>query len=315
MRTPKASTVFATTALVGVGLLTGCSAQSSAAACDPAFGSGALSEHISVLGEFGTDPTVNIDESFTYGGAQAHIVDRAEDRRNAITEPSVVSANYMIVESGTNNVMASSESFSNGQGNDLFPVIPGADQSVFPAGLECAAPGDRVVLTLSPEEVAAINGGQAAEAAAFAIIVDVHDVQPIEVEGKARTLPAGFPGVIRDESGQPGVIATPSDPPAQMRSAVRIEGSGPEITDESFVVGNIMQVTWNGWRDSGTSMVREPLMNTYATGPLEIGTTETAQQEIREALNGFTVGSQVVVIVPDDEHDATVWVVDILSGA
>src|SRR5699024_10625554 len=99
---------------------------------------------------------------------------------------------------------------------------------------------------------------------------------------------------------QPGVIATPNDPPSETRAAVRIEGSGPEVTDESFVVGNMMQVTWNGWRQQGSGMVREPLMNTYPTGPLEIGTTESAQQEIREALNGFTVGSQVVVIVPDE---------------
>ena len=316
MRTSHTSTVFATAALTGVALLTGCSAQASADACEPTFRSGALSEHVSVLGEFGTEPTVNIDESFTYGGAQAQIIHRAADRSEAITGPSVVSLNYMIVESGTNEVMASSASFSNGVGNDLVPVNPGPDQSVFPGGLECAAPGDRVVLTLAPEEVAAITGTHpSASSTAYAFVVDVHDVQPVALDGKARVLPAGFPGVVRDDTGQPGVIATPNDPPSETRAAASIEGDGPEITEDSFVVGNVLQVTWDGWRQTGNQLVREPIRNTFPTGPVEIGAAEGAQLDMREALNGFTVGSEVVVITPDEEYGATVWVVDILSGS
>lgn len=319
MRTSSASIALATTVLVGAGLLTGCSAQQLTAGdvCESPFNAGALSKNISVLGEFGSDPVVNIPDDIEFNGAQAHTVHRAEDRSNAITEPSLVSINYAIVESSTNEIMAQSESFANGKGSDTLPVIPGAGQNIFPGGLQCAAPGDRVVLTLSPAESQQLSAGINPEGdSAFAIVVDVHHVQPITPQGTTKNLPAGFPGVITDETGQPGVIATPNEAPSDTRAAVRIEGSGEVITDESFLVANMLQVSWQGWRQDGTNrQVREPFLNTYtSSGPIEVGDGQNSSHPIREALNGYTVGSQVVVIVPDEEYDAMVYVVDILSA-
>lgn len=315
MRSSQASVAVMATALVGFGLLTGCAQQSIVDTCTPTYGSGAVSENVTVLGTFGTEPTVSIAEGFTYNSAQAHFLEKAEDRTNAVTSPALVSINYMIVASGTNEVIAQSSSFSNGQGNDVVAVSPGSQQSVFPAGLECAAPGDRLVLTLSPEEVFAITGvANSEEQPAYAIVVDVHNVQPMSVDGRVQTLPAGFPSIVVNEHGQPGVVSTPNDPPTDTRAATRIMGDGAVITDDTYVVANVLQVSWDGWRTSGNRQTREPIMNTFTSGPVDLGSTEAAQYSIREALTGFTVGSQVVVIVPDEQHGAVVSVVDILAG-
>lgn len=315
MRSSQAPLAVVATALVGIGLLTGCSQQTAADACTPTYGSGALSENVTVLGTFGTEPTVSIAEGFTYSSAQAHFVEKAEDRTQAITNPALVSINYMIVASGTNEVIAQSSTFANGQGNDVVAVAPGAQESVFPAGLECAAPGDRLVLTLSPEEVFALTGGASSEEqAAYAIVVDVHDVQPMSVEGRTQTLPAGFPGIVVNEYGQPGVVSTPNEAPTETRAATRIKGDGAVITDETYVVANVLQVSWDGWRATGNRQAREPIMNTFTSGPVDLGSTDAAQYAVREALTGFTVGSQVVVIMPDDQHGAVVSVIDILAG-
>lgn len=320
MRTTKAQIALAGAALLGAGLLTGCSQQASAAeTCEAPYASGALSKNVSVLGDFGSDPVVNVPEGFTYSSAQSYTVHKAKNRENAVTEPSFVSLNYAVFEAGNPEPLMKSQSFTDDRGYELMAVVPDAEQAVLPGGLICAAPGDRVVLTLSPEEAEMLSGGQTGQAgnpdAAYAVLVDVHDVQPIALDGKAKDLPAGFPGVVSNADGQPGVIATPAEAPTEVRKATRIESDGDEITAETSAVVNMMQVTWDGWRDEGGSRTRTPLVNTFAEqGPVEIGSEAQNQEPVRAALTGAKVGSQVVVIVPDDEYGATIYVVDILSG-
>ena len=306
MRINTRTLAITATLLVAGGALTGCTQASEAAdACVSPFASGALSKNVTVLGGFGEEPVVTIPQGFSFSDAQAHTVVRAEDRSHAITDRSVAMVNYALVESATGAVLESSQDFTNGQGNDIVLVAPGAEQGVFPGALECAAPGDRLVLTLSSDEAAMYSASLGAPAdTALAVLVDVHSVQPVALQGATKQLPSGFPGVVVDETGQPGVVTAPGNTPTTTRVATRIEGEGQQIDAEDLLIGNILQVSWTG----------DLIENTHVTSPTWLGSEQSGDVPFREHLTGATVGSQVVVITPDDVHGAVVYIVDVLAA-
>lgn len=308
MRTTTASLATACAALLGAGLLTGCSQTTTHESdCEAPFSSGALSKTVQVLGEFGTSPDVTFPDSVSYEGAQAYIAHRADNRSEEITERSIVTLNYKLIESSTGTVLDESDSFTDGRGHDMVQVDPDAEQSVFPGGLLCAAPGDRVILTLSPEEAESFAGtidSDEDEQLALIVVTDIHDVRPINNPGKAVNLPSGFPGVVTDDEGQPGIVTAPGAAPTTTRVAERIKGDGEEITAESTLVGNVLSVTWDG----------RLLENSYAEIPQFLGNAENTDTPVRAHLNGARVGSQVVVITPDEEGSAVISVVDILAA-
>lgn len=292
--------------LVAGGALTGCTQASEAAdTCVSPFSSGALSQNITVLGGFEEEPVVTIPQGFSFADAQAHTVVRADDRSQTITERSVAMVNYALVESATGTVLESSADFTNGQGNDIVLVDPEAEQGVFPGALACAAPGDRLVLTLSSDEAAMYSASIGAPAdTALAVLVDVHSVQPVALQGSTKQLPSGFPGVVVDETGQPGVVTAPGNEPQTTRIATRVEGEGAQISADDLLIGNVLQVSWAG----------DLIENTHTTSPTWLGSEDSDDAPFREYLTGVTIGSQVVIIAPDEAHGAVIYVVDVLAA-
>lgn len=320
MRTTSAQIALAATALVTAGLLTGCTQEASSASddsCVTSLSSGALSKGVTVLGEFGTTPEVQVPTDISYTGAQRYAAHTADDRGRSVTEASAVTLSFALYASGETEAISSSGPFESPANAVTVPFDPEVEQGALVDALQCAAPGDRLVITLSADEVEAMTGGMmSADDVAIAAVVDVRSVQPMVLDGAAKELPAGFPAVVTNEQGQPGVIATPAEAPTAPRSATRITGDGDTVTAEQVVHANILQVTWDGWRqDSGAGQVRLPFMNTRSgQGSMDIGPEATDPSAVRTALTGQTVGSQVVVLEPNDQYGAMVYVVDILAA-
>lgn len=306
MRIRTAPVVVAAIALLATGSLTACSQPATTNACEPTLESGALSKNVTVLGGFGTEPTISIPNDITVPSAQVTTIDAAEDRSGQITEPSVVSMNYALYESSSGGVLEQSEDFTSGQGGDFIPVLDEPGQGSIPDGLLCAAPGDRLVVVFSPEESEMISGSIGAPADTSIIgVVDVHAVTPYNLPGRAKVLPTGFPGVVTNNEGRPGVVVAPGQAPSKTRVATRIEGPGASISEEDRVIANVLTVDWNG----------TPLSNTWDSTPTMLINGEDGNNHpVREHLNGQAVGSQVVVITPDAEGTTTVNVVDILAA-
>lgn len=298
-------TPLAVTAILGGVVLTGCSQATAAERCEPALTSGALSENIRVVGGFDSSPGVEIPEDITFANPQVTITDRAEVRERVVDEPAVVTVNYALFESNSGTIIEQSEGFTTGAGTSFVPVRPGEPQGAFLDALECTAPGDRVIAVLSPEEALAISGSIGAPPeTALAILIDVHAVQPMKVQGTPKALPFGFPGVVVNEEGQPGVVATPEPAPSSTRVAVRIEGDGPSVQASDNVVANSLAVSWEG----------RIVDNAWANGPAFIGNEDNPNNPVREHLTGLNVGSQVIVLVPTEDGSATIHVVDILAA-
>ena len=289
--------------------LTGCSAQhSQASECSAQLSPGVLSNNVTVLGEFGTAPEVSIPEDVEISDTQRTIVGEAEDRSRLADEDSLVSVNMAFFDAATGDQLYASPVFS-GQGTSPEFLMVSEDMSnPLSEGVRCAAAGDRVVLALSPDDGAEIStqlGGTAG--AAVVAVVDVVATSPLAASGPVQGLPSGYPAVVTNEEGRPGVVLPPRAAPEGISSATRILGDGAEVTAEQNVVGQVLSVGWNG----------EQRTNTWESGLLALGTEEQMEQSgytFRGELTGKTVGSQVVVI-DNSTGDPQVVVVDILGAS
>ena len=288
--------------------LTGCSAQQAAQAdCDPAYAPGSLSDGVTVLGEFGELPEVKIPEDAKISKAQRTVVSEAEDRGTLAVDQSLVSVNMTFFDSATGDQLYASPALQNAGQSPEFLLLSKDQENPLSAAAECAAPGDRVVLALDPEQssqlVAQLGGEQGSSLVG---VIDVVDARPLAAQGPARGLPNGFPAVVTNDDGRPGLVLPPSDAPAGTTAATRIQGDGEKVAADDNVIGQVLTVGWDG-------QVRQ---NTWESGLIALGTEEQVSQSgftFRTELTGQKVGSQIVVVENVEGGSPQVSVVDILG--
>lgn len=292
----------AAAALVVAGL-TSCTAASSAAdSCVAPLSPGALSESVTVTGLGSGTPKVSIDDAAEILNSQRSFVERAEDRGTLATEGTIIAANIAYYDSISGELIEASESFGTGVAGELF--LATEEGSPVLQGVMCSAAGDVVAIAL-PADISA--GTVATAGASLVVVAEIVDVFPSAATGASRTLPSGFPSVVTDENGRVGVVLPPQEAASEVRAAARIEGTGATVEADSMVIGNVLTVGWDG----------STLKNTWESSPENFGTEEQIAQSgatFREALTGFPVGSQVVIIEPGD-GSPKVSVVDILAIA
>ncbi|MBO2989968.1 peptidylprolyl isomerase [Leucobacter tardus] len=297
--------------------VTGCSASGSAANdCDASFGPGAMSSSVEVTGGAGEGPRVQVPEGLTAEQSQRSLItdDGADgDRGDArvADDDTLVAVNLALFESGTGSELLSSPTWDADRGASFVLMDPEMENPLAES-LRCAVAGDRVVAAFNPEDSALLAGqGTIAEGESIVGVIDVVTVDDLVASGKTRNLPSGFPAVVTDESGRPGVVLPPRPAPDGSRSADRIVGDGPEVEADDAVIAQVLAVGWNGTVD--------PQNNSWDTmagqgGPKPIGTEDdiaASGATYRAELTGHTVGSQVVIV--EGGENARVVVVDIVS--
>ncbi len=295
----RALSLTACLAVLGAGALVGCTPAQHVDTCLAPLGTGALSDSVSISGDSADSLEVTLREGSTALNAQRSIVNPASDRTSLVTEGSIVGANIAYVDSASGELLEVSPTFGTDTGDALF--LATAQHSGIVAGTLCAAVGDTVAVALSAEESAAMG----IRDGSLVAVVEIVSVNEPRATGAHRLLPSGFPAVTTNADGQPGIVLPPQQAPKSVRSAVRIEGTGPRVQADQAVIGNVLSVSWTG----------AELKNTWPLGPQSFGTEEQAEQadaSFRAELTGYPVGSQVVVIEPGD-GGATVSVVDILA--
>lgn len=300
------ATAVATLLIAG---LTGCGAQQSQASdCAAQLSPGVLSNNVTVLGEFGTVPEVSIPKDIEISDTQRTIVAEAEDRTRVADEDSLVSVNMAFFDAASGKQLYASPAFSGAGTSPEFLMVSEDMANPLSEGVRCAAAGDRVVLALSPADGADIAAqlGGTAESAVVAV-VDVVATSPLAASGPVRGLPSGYPAVVTNDEGRPGIVLPPREAPKGISSATRIAGDGAEVSAENNVVGQVLSVGWDG----------EQRTNTWESGLVALGTEEQMAQSgytFRGELTGKTVGSQVVII-DNSTGDPQVVVVDILGAS
>ncbi|MWB97829.1 FKBP-type peptidyl-prolyl cis-trans isomerase [Agromyces seonyuensis] len=307
--------LIATGGLIAVAL-TGC-----AAPAEPQATSGATVDAVHVSGEFGETPDVEFPTPLTAQDTQCREVIEGE---GDYLSPGQFLELGLYWANGTTGEVIATAGFDDEQTQVLTPSA-----STTPAplveGLSCARDGSRVVVTTTAEEFYGPDRGNDAQGIApgdtLVFVMDVIKAYPDRADGAVRLSRDGFPAVVLDGDGRPGVTVPSSGPFEDLEVETLKQGSGATVEDGDLVVVNFTGVLWDDntvfdttWKDEGTS----PTVWSVGEG----GNIPTG---LSDALIGKTVGSQVVVVVPPDQGygssgsgeipaDATlVYVVDILG--
>lgn len=205
---------------------------------------------------------------------------------------------------------------------DLSRVYPVSQWSQnfpgFEEALQCATEGSRIAVALAPDDVeaeSAANLGLAEGDSAVAVI-DVRKVYLPAANGQDQFNSSnGLPTVVRAPDGRPGLIIPGGTPPEDIQIQTIKKGAGAEVTGDQPVRVHYTGVVW------GES---EAFDTTWDTQPasMELGSVVPG---FAQALEGQTVGSQVLVVIPPElgygdqaqgaipANSTLVFVIDILG--
>jgi peptidylprolyl isomerase len=279
--------------LLSVGLaaitLTACSSPTES--CEPEASSGRISDVITASGDFGTAPTVDAPR-----GLNASITERStliEGDGDVVLENELVVLDYTLLNGRTGEVV--NQSAYDAEAPTIFApanLLPGMAK-----GLVCATAGSRVAVAMSPEDAFGPSGGNPQ----FGIeeddtILAVMDVRRSYL-AKANGFPVpvttpGLPSVVTAADGTPGLTIPTNDPPADLRKATLLQGSGETVEE-----GDLVTVQYTGalWDE------RTIFDSSWDRGTPAQFTTDQVVPGFAEALVGAQVGSQVVVVIPPSE--------------
>lgn len=281
-----------------VGGLAGCSVSHTAGnACTPQLVAGSSSNSVVVLGAFGETPQVTPVEGPLE--TQRTIVTEAADRSVIVHEGDTATVDIQLLDAATGEVLFENPGMS-GAGSHQFFSVTETQSSPITEAIRCAAPGERIVLTV--DQQLAEQFGLTVGSPAIAVI-DVIETRAQRADGLARGLPNGYPAVVTNDQGWPGVVLPPTNAPAGTTSAVRVKGDGDIVDAADAVQVQALGVGWDG-------NVR---VNTWESGVAATLGPDEGADPLRVELTGVPVGSQVVVVT-DASGSPEVYVLDIVAA-
>lgn len=298
-------------AALSVVLLAGCASASPGASpspsgsaagdlCSSAVPSGSASQAIEVEGETGAPATATFTAPLDITSAERTVL--VEGDGDPIADGDLVTYGVTIFDATTGE-----QSAVEGYDPEILPVAvsvgSGADQF-----FGCATIGSRIVMAL-PQT-------QGSTAAVW--VLDVLGTTPKTAWGEDQPATAGFPTVELAEDGAPTItIPEGEDAPTETQIAVLKKGDGATVNPGDTV---LVQYTGVLWPD-GTVFD-----SSWESGaPAQFATTGVVTG-FKKALEGQTVGSQVIAVIPPAEGygdtaqgeipagSTLVFVVDILAA-
>ena len=284
-RIPAALAVIGLTALA----LVGCSANQPPT-CDRVSSTGNVADLVSVTGEAGTAPDVEVSLPF-----RTESVEYADVTRGGgvtlIDENQGFALGFTIID-GTTGEQLIREGYDSLTAVTTIArwdnLIPG-----FRDALMCATDGSRIVVGLSSGDFADGVAAQIglAEGDSAVAVLDLRQVYLSAADGADQFNESrGLPTVVRAPDGRPGVLLPDAAPPADTVVQVVKKGDGDVVAAGDTVGVNLMQVDWQN---------RTVTENSWGSGPARVIATSGANA-LTDALIGQTVGSQVLIVTPTD---------------
>lgn len=288
-------------------LLAGCTGQTDAPSLDESVSpvdlcalaapSGAASESVLADGDVGGLQTATFPAPLSVPSLERTVVTEGDGER--LTSESLVGYAMTVFDAATGAVVQS-------QGHDASSMpVPAASVAQF---LGCATVGSRIAVAAPATD----------EQDATVWVLDVLDARPGRATGSDQPPVEGMPTVDLDDHGAPTIAVPDTDPPAETEIAVLKEGDGRTVAAGDDVTLHYTGVRWSD---------NEVFDSSWAKSAPTVLTTTDAIPGYRLALEGRTVGSQVLVVIPPSEaygegeindEDLTgetlVFVVDILGS-
>lgn len=308
LRPFTALTAAAVTAL----LLAGCAGPGEASptptptsTCAFDLPTGAASEAITVSGT-APDLTVEIPDGLEITELQRTVLSEGEGPE--LHTGSFVTGSYQIIDAATGEPIVNSKDLS-ADGTGQVPMLLDPQQySVFAAALECLPLGSRTVLT--------IPGTAFGEGGTSVVVAAEATGEPsLRATGAPQPAVAGMPTVALSDTGAPTITLPGGDAPTDVQLATLALGDGPTVASGDTVFVQYTGVKWSDGSVFDSSWDRGSPAAFATTGVVE---------GFQKALEGQTVGSQMLVVVPpafgygaseesELKDETLVFVVDILG--
>lgn len=307
--------------------LTACSTGTTSASvkgCTPTK-SGDASAAVTVSKNFGKTPTVKVKAPIESAKSTERTV--ITNGKGAVASAGKkVTADFVIYNGTTGKKLTST-------GFDGQPVAFTMDAKKFLPGLvktlECSQVGTRVVGVIPPSDAFSSTGSTDLGIGAKDEMVFVADVKTVtaappaalkSAKGTAEAAQAGFPAAKFSSKGLPTITIPKTTQPSKFEEEVLIKGTGTKVPANSDVIVNYQLVLWR----TGKVVAGN---DTYASGSPATFNTGQVVPGFKKALEGQTVGSRVLVVIPPADGygptgsadagikgtDDLVFVVDILG--
>lgn len=292
------------TALLAAGLV-GCSATADPTTCNPTTQHADALSAVEVRGSTTAEPQLQIRTPFHVSQTSSDVLEWGDG--TPITSTDQLAVLDITLASGETGEPLIATSYD-GDTSRVFAVsefltgLPG-----LAAALECMPEGTRLVVGLTPDDLdpaAAASIGLGPDDSTVAV-VDVRKVYLPRANGAEQFVEShGLPTVVRAADGRPGIVIPDATAPDDVVVQTLLRGDGDEVTDPEAARVHYTSVLW----DSG-----DVFETTWDTQPESLASGRLPDA-VLEAVEGATVGSQLLVVVPADEGgSAQVYVVDILG--
>jgi peptidylprolyl isomerase len=299
--------------LVTVGLA-GCSLPGASADCvSPA--TAMPTGLVSVTGDLGSEPRIEVYTPFSTDETTSSVVIDGEGEP-IVTDDQLVVVDATILSGETGETLVATSYSGTDAPFQLSQLV--ASVPAFSDALRCVGEGSRVVIGLAPDglepETAAAWG--LAEGESAVAVIDVHKVYLASATGETVfNTERGLPTIVRAPDGRPGIIVPDAPAPTETTVQVLVRGDGEVVTGDAPVRVHYTGVTWDE---------RTVFDSTWGATPASL-TLDGVVTGFAEALEGQTVGSQImVVITPEDGYgdqeqgaipanSTLVFVIDILG--
>ncbi|PSL39563.1 peptidylprolyl isomerase [Labedella gwakjiensis] len=308
----KAPILLLSAGLVALSL-TACT--SPADACTPEATPGDASNVITADGDFGTAPVVDAPSDVYTTKTQSTTL--IEGDGDVVLPDELVVIDYTLVNGRTGEVVTQS-AYDASAPTTFSPenLLPGMAK-----GLVCATAGSRVAVAISAEDAFGPSGGNPQygidEDDTILAVMDVHKSYLAKADGfPVPVTTPGLPSVVTAADGTPGLTIPKTDPPADLRKATLLQGSGQTVKEGDLVTVNYTGALWTE---------RTIFDSSWERGTPAQFTTDQVVPGFADALVGAQVGSQVVVVIPPSQgygdtasgsipaNSTLVFVIDILG--
>lgn len=302
-------------------LLAGCSGNSAPestadptsspdASCLADIASGASSDAITVEGT-GATAKITVPTGTEFTSPERTVI--TEGDGDEVKPGDLVSLRYQLIDGATNEVLSTSERGPDG----VLPALLASQQPQQPQDLtqlpvvtiaaECLPLGSSAVLTLPSSQE-----GQNPSV----LYVETVEKLPTTASGEDVDPVDGMPTVTLDDDGAPTITIPEGDAPAETKVEDLKKGDGPVVQSGDLVTVQYRGVKWSDGSEFDSSWGRGAVPAQFPTTGVVTG--------FKMALEGQTVGSQVLVVMPPKDgygasegnelqNESLVFVVDILG--
>ena len=247
---------------------------------------------LTVKGEFGEQPTVEVDGLEVEGTETAVVI---EGDGEELTEEGAAQTRLYIAKASDGSELATSY-------KETSPYKMVVSEQLDPIAEAVAGNpiGSRVAVVMPATELYGPEGNpEAGVGPDDHVIVVIDLIEAVEPpltgpEGEEQEAPADAPKVVEEDGEVTGLDFSdaPEDPPAELEVITLIEGEGPEVKEGDTLTVDYYGAVWGSEEPFDESFSKEPASFQLAQGSLIDGWVQ--------GLAGVPVGSRVMLVIPSE---------------